>query len=67
MRMSLDWRMHWNFAAALQTSLSFDGMVSCYPGLEGGGSIDLNMSTTLDSMSAHESNQELMEAVLVSS
>ncbi|KAL6317477.1 hypothetical protein AAG906_030230 [Vitis piasezkii] len=45
----------------------FDGMVSCYPGREGGGSIDLEVCLTLNSMSALESNPEFMEAVSISS
>ncbi|RVW40500.1 hypothetical protein CK203_081512 [Vitis vinifera] len=45
----------------------FDGMVSCYPGREGGGSIDLEVCLTLNSMSTLESNPEFMEAVSISS
>ncbi|KAL6317282.1 hypothetical protein AAG906_030035 [Vitis piasezkii] len=40
----------------------FDGKVSCYPGREGGGSIDLEVCLPPNSMSALESNQEFMEA-----
>ncbi|RVX00021.1 BAHD acyltransferase DCR [Vitis vinifera] len=44
----------------------FDGKVSCYPGREGGGSIDLEVCLPPNSMSALESNQEFMEAVSLS-
>ena len=40
----------------------FDGKVSCYPGREGGGSIDLEMCLLPDNMLALESDKEFMEA-----
>ena len=40
-----------------------DGTVSCYPGREGGGSVDLEVCLPPNSMSALESNLEFMEAV----
>lgn len=43
----------------------FDGTVSSYPGREGGGSIDLEVCLTPNSMSALESNQEFMEAASI--
>ncbi|KAL5559066.1 hypothetical protein UlMin_035277 [Ulmus minor] len=39
-----------------------DGKVSCYPGREGGGSIDLEMTLLPDNMLALESDNEFMEA-----
>ncbi|KAL5777723.1 hypothetical protein ACOSP7_010649 [Xanthoceras sorbifolium] len=41
----------------------FDGKVSCYPGHEGGGSIDLEVCLPPDSMHALESDKEFMAAV----
>ncbi|GMN37722.1 hypothetical protein TIFTF001_007047 [Ficus carica] len=40
----------------------FDGKVSCYPGREGGGSIDLEMCLLPDTMCALENDTEFMEA-----
>ncbi|EXC28183.1 putative acetyltransferase [Morus notabilis] len=40
----------------------FDGCVYCYPGHEGGGSIDLEMSLSPETMRALESDEEFMEA-----
>ncbi|GMN37720.1 hypothetical protein TIFTF001_007051 [Ficus carica] len=40
----------------------FDGQISCYPGREGGGSIDLEMCLSPDTMRALESNVKFMEA-----
>ncbi|KAL5559065.1 hypothetical protein UlMin_035276 [Ulmus minor] len=40
----------------------FDGKVSCYPGREGEGSIDLEMCLLPDNMLALESDKEFMEA-----
>lgn len=39
-----------------------DGKVSCYPGHEGGGSIDLEMCLSPETMRALESDKEFMEA-----
>ena len=44
----------------------FDGKVTSYPGREGGGSIDLEVCLSPDTMSALESDQEFMNAVSVS-
>ncbi|XP_075668711.1 putative acetyltransferase At3g50280 [Castanea sativa] len=44
----------------------FDGKVSSYPGYEGGGSIDLEVCLSPDSMSALESDKEFMDAVSLS-
>lgn len=41
----------------------FDGKVSSYPGREGGGSIDLEVTLPPHSMSALESDREFMDAV----
>ncbi|TKY75050.1 BAHD acyltransferase DCR [Spatholobus suberectus] len=43
----------------------FDGNVTAYPGCEGGGSIDLEVSLSPDAMSALESDEDFMEAVSV--
>ncbi|BAT77856.1 hypothetical protein LR48_Vigan09g015500 [Vigna angularis] len=43
----------------------FDGNVTSYPGSEGGGSIDLEVSLSPDAMSLLESDEEFMEAVSV--
>ncbi|KAG6591389.1 putative acetyltransferase, partial [Cucurbita argyrosperma subsp. sororia] len=40
----------------------FDGKVSCYPGSEGGGSIDLELCLPPDFMSALEADEEFMNA-----
>jgi len=40
----------------------FDGNVTAYPGRDGGGSIDFEISLSPDVMSALESNEEFMEA-----
>ncbi|KAB1220190.1 BAHD acyltransferase DCR [Morella rubra] len=55
-------------AVALRSGYAnkFDGKVTSYPGYEGGGSVDLEVSLSSDSMSALESNEEFMEAVSVS-
>ncbi|TKY75238.1 acetyltransferase protein [Spatholobus suberectus] len=45
----------------------FDGNVRSYPGHEGGGSIDLEMSLSPDAMTALESDEDFMEAVSVAS
>ena len=47
-------------------ALKFDGVVSCYPGREGGGSIDLEVCLPPNSMTALESNQEFMDAISLS-
>nr|KYP42254.1 putative acetyltransferase At3g50280 family [Cajanus cajan] len=44
----------------------FDGNVTAYPGFEGGGSIDFEVSLAPHVMIALESNEEFMEAVSVS-
>ncbi|XP_022940115.1 uncharacterized acetyltransferase At3g50280-like [Cucurbita moschata] len=44
----------------------FDGMVACYPGSEGGGSIELEMCLPPPVMSALQADQEFMDAVTVS-
>ena len=44
----------------------FDGKVSCYPGREGGGSVDLEVCLPPNSMTTLESNQEFMDAVSLS-
>ncbi|KAK7351634.1 hypothetical protein VNO77_11224 [Canavalia gladiata] len=44
----------------------FDGKVTSYPGREGGGSIDLEISLLPDNMSALESDQEFMSVVSLS-
>ncbi|CAJ1973401.1 unnamed protein product [Sphenostylis stenocarpa] len=44
----------------------FDGNVTAYPGREGGGSIDLELSLPPNAMSLLESDEEFMEAVSVS-
>ncbi|MBA0693456.1 hypothetical protein Goari_003829, partial [Gossypium aridum] len=41
----------------------FDGKVSLYPGLEGGGSIDMEICLPLSSMKALESDEEFMAVV----
>ncbi|KAJ1397375.1 Transferase [Sesbania bispinosa] len=41
----------------------FDGKVTSYPGHEGGGSIDLEICLTPDTMNALESDKEFMNAV----
>ncbi|CAJ1973402.1 unnamed protein product [Sphenostylis stenocarpa] len=43
----------------------FDGNVIAYPGRDGGGTIDFEISLSPDVMSALESNEEFMEAVSV--
>ncbi|RDX90481.1 hypothetical protein CR513_27650, partial [Mucuna pruriens] len=43
----------------------FDGNVTAYPGCEGGGSMDLEVSLPPHAMSALESYQDFMEAVSV--
>nr|POF07583.1 bahd acyltransferase dcr [Quercus suber] len=55
-------------AAALRSGYAnkFDGKVSSYPGYEGGGSIDLEVYLSPDSMSALESDKEFMDAVSLS-
>ncbi|XP_010107871.2 uncharacterized acetyltransferase At3g50280 [Morus notabilis] len=40
----------------------FDAKVSCYPGREGGGSVDLEICLLPDTMCALESDKEFMEA-----
>lgn len=37
----------------------FDGAISCYPGSEGGGSMDLELCLPLDIMTALEADEEL--------
>ncbi|KAL5559064.1 hypothetical protein UlMin_035275 [Ulmus minor] len=51
-------------AVALRSGYAskFDGKVTCYPGREGGGSIDFEMSLLPDIMLILESNKEFMEA-----
>ncbi|GMN37724.1 hypothetical protein TIFTF001_007048 [Ficus carica] len=51
-------------AVALRSGYAnkFDGKVSCYPGREGEGSIDLEICLLPDRMSALESDKEFMEA-----
>ncbi|KAK7351636.1 hypothetical protein VNO77_11226 [Canavalia gladiata] len=44
----------------------FDGKVTSYPGREGGGSIDLELCLSPDTMTALESDDEFMNAVSVS-
>ncbi|KAJ1397374.1 Transferase [Sesbania bispinosa] len=41
----------------------FDGKVTSYPGHEGGGSVDLEMCLSADTMSALESDEEFMNSV----
>ena len=55
-------------AVALRSGYAnkFDGKVSSYPGYEGGGSIDLEVCLSPDSMSALESDKEFMNAVSLS-
>ena len=55
-------------AVALRSGYAnkFDGKVSSYLGYEGGGSIDLEVCLSPDSMSALESDKEFMNAVSLS-
>ncbi|KAJ4965674.1 hypothetical protein NE237_017523 [Protea cynaroides] len=54
---------HTDKAVRSGSANKFDGKVYLYPGREGGGSVDLEVSLPAESMSAFESDPEFMDSV----